>query len=139
MIWTDREIKLALEKRTLIIDPPPADEAFASTSVDLTLDPILSEFRKKETDRYFDPGRPGYSLDKILAEETERVDITQGQRYELIPGKLVLAWTAEYIDLRQSPRLAAHADRSTGLDKPAKTGRVAGEESQPEPPCWTGV
>ena len=117
MIWTDREIKLALEKRTLIIEPPPAEEAFASTSVDLTLDPILSEFRKAETDRFFDPGRPGYSLDKILAENTERVEIKEGTRYELVPGKLVLAWTAEYIDLRPSPRLAARVEGKSSLGR----------------------
>lgn len=117
MIWTDREIKLALDKRTLIIDPLPVDEAFASTSVDLTLDPILSEFRKRETDRYFDPGKPGYSLDHILAEETERVEITETNRYELVPGKLILAWTAEYIDLRPSPRLAARVEGKSSLGR----------------------
>ena len=117
MIWTDREIKLALGKKTLIIEPLPAEGAFASTSVDLTLDPILSEFRKTETDRFFDPGRSGYSLDKILAENTERVEIKEGIRYEIVPGKLVLAWSAEYIDLRPSPRLAARVEGKSSLGR----------------------
>lgn len=70
MILTDREIKLALQKETLIIDPRPTDIAFASTSVDLTLDPIISEFVEKKTDRHFDPGRPGYPLNDVFKEET---------------------------------------------------------------------
>lgn len=117
MILTDREIRLAIEKKTLIIRPEPTDEAFASTSVDLTLDPILSEFKTRATDRYFDPGKPGYALETILAEETERVEISETSRYELTPGKLILAWTAEYIDLRPSPRLAARVEGKSSLGR----------------------
>lgn len=114
MILTDREIRLAIANKTLIIRPEPAEEAFASTSVDLTLDPIVSEFKTHETDRYFDPGKPGYSLERILAEETKRIEIN---RYELLPGKLILAWTAEYIDLRPSPRLAARVEGKSSLGR----------------------
>ena len=94
MILTDREIKSALEQQTLIIDPRPLDVAFASTSVDLTLDPVVSEFLERSTDRHFDPGRPGYPLNDILNEETRRIDITTLQRYELVPNKLILAWNS---------------------------------------------
>ena len=117
MILTDREIRLAIEKKSLIIRPEPNDEAFASTSVDLTLDPILSEFRTRATDRYFDPGRPGYPLENILAEETERVEVNASSMYELLPGKLILAWTAEYVDLRPSPRLAARVEGKSSLGR----------------------
>jgi dCTP deaminase len=117
MIFTDREIKLALKTKTLIIRPEPAEEAFASTSVDLTLDPTISEFKQRETDRYFDPGKPGYAIEKILAEETERVILSDNPRYELPPGKLILAWTAEYIDLRPSPRLAARVEGKSSLGR----------------------
>jgi dCTP deaminase len=117
VIFTDREIKLALDKKALIIEPRPGDEAFSSTSIDLTLDPVLTEFKKKETDRYFDPGKPGYQLDKILEEETERIEITKAHRYELTPNRLILAWTAEYIDLRPSPRLAARVEGKSSLGR----------------------
>lgn len=117
MILTDREIRLAIGNKSLIIKPEPADEAFASTSVDLTLDPILSEFRESATDKYFDPGRPGYLIESILAEETVRVEITDATRYELTPGKLILAWTAEYVDLRPSPRLAARVEGKSSLGR----------------------
>ncbi len=117
MILTDREIKLSLEQKTLIIDPRPLDVAFASTSVDLTLDPVVSEFLEKNTDRHFDPGRPGYPLNEILKEETKRVDIATLQRYELVPNKLILAWTAEYVDFRKSPRLAARVEGKSSLGR----------------------
>lgn len=117
MILTDREIRLAVENKTLIIRPEPTAEAYASTSVDLTLDPTLSEFKELETDRYFDPGRPGYSLERILAEETVRVQLSDASRYELTPGKLILAWTAEYVDLRPSPRLAARVEGKSSLGR----------------------
>jgi dCTP deaminase len=100
MIFTDREIKLALAQGTLIIEPRPADVAYSSTSVDLTLDPIISEFVAKNTDRHFDPGRPG------------TVD-----RYELKPHTLILAWTTEYVDLRKSPRLAARVEGKSSLGR----------------------
>ena len=117
VILTDREIKLALEQKTLIIDPRPVDVAFASTSVDLTLDPIVSEFLTKSTDRHFDPGRPDYPLNKVLAEETKRVTISDDARYELVPKMLILAWTAEYVDLRKSPRLAARIEGKSSLGR----------------------
>ena len=117
MILTDREIKLALVRRSLIIDPIPQDEAYASTSVDLTLDPSISEFREAATDRHFDPGRPNYPLEKILSEETVRVDIGGHTKYELVPRKLILAWTTEYVDLRPSPRLAARVEGKSSLGR----------------------
>jgi dCTP deaminase len=117
MILTDREIKLALQKETLVIDPRPEDIAYASTSVDLTLDPILSEFVDKVIDRHFDPGRPGFPLNDVLKEETRQVDISKLDRYELAPHKLILAWTTEYVDLRMSPRLAARVEGKSSLGR----------------------
>ena len=115
MILTDREIKLALTRGSLIIKPEPLDEYYASTSVDFTLDPTISQFKEAATDRYFDPGRPNYPLEKVLAEETYRVDIDSQQRYELMPRKLILAWTAKYLDLRRSPHLAARVEGKSSL------------------------
>ncbi len=47
MILTDREIKIALEKKQITIDPLP-DEAtsYQSTAVDLTLSPIVRIFKQ---------------------------------------------------------------------------------------------
>lgn len=117
MILTDREIRLALQLKTLKIEPPPSSEAFASTSVDLTLDPSISEFRSSATDSHFDPGRPEYPIEKVLGEQTFRINIDEVGRYELEPKKLILAWTTEYVDLRNSPRLAARVEGKSSLGR----------------------
>jgi dCTP deaminase len=119
MILTDREIRLALQSGTLTIRPAPTEEAYASTSVDLTLDPTITEFVDREADMYFDPGRRDYKLEAVLAQETRRIEIGESddRRYELVPGKLILAWTAEYVDLRRSPRLAARVEGKSSLGR----------------------
>ena len=117
MIFTDREIRLALNQKTLIIDPFPSEEAFASTSVDLTLDPILSEFKVSSLDRHFDPGRKDYPLEDVLGEATEQIVIQESVPYLLEPRKLILGWTSEYVDLRKSPRLAARVEGKSSLGR----------------------
>ncbi len=37
MILTDREIQAAIQNKHIVIDPPPALDAYSSTTVDLTL------------------------------------------------------------------------------------------------------
>ena len=117
MIFTDREIRLALDQKTLIIDPTPSDDAFASTSVDLTLDPTVSEFKASSIDRHFDPGRADYPLEQVLGEATKQISIDDGSPYLLDPGKLILGWTREYVDLRKSPRLAARVEGKSSLGR----------------------
>lgn len=121
VILTDREIRLALDQKTLIIDPPPSEEAFASTSVDLTLDPTLSEFKDSPVDRHFDPGRKGYPLEAVLADETKQILIVDTEPnekpYYLKPRRLILGWTCEYVDLRKSPRLAARVEGKSSLGR----------------------
>ena len=117
MILTDREISIELDQKTLIIDPRPSDAAFASTSVDLTLDPIISEFKASSIDRHFDPGRKDYPLEEVLGEATRQVVIDNTPQYLLESGKLILGWTAEYVDLRKSPRLAARIEGKSSLGR----------------------
>lgn len=117
MILTDREIRLALDQKTLVIDPAPADEAFASTSVDLTLDLILSEFKSSSIDQHFDPGRKDYPLENVLGEATKQFSLQEDVPYLLETRKLILAWTSEYVDLRKSPRLAARVEGKSSLGR----------------------
>ena len=117
MILTDREIRLALIRKELVIDPEPGEKAFASTSVDLTLDPILSEFKKSSIDKHFDPGRKDYPLEAVLSEETRQLTIKETEPFLLEPGRLILGWTNEYVDLRKSPRLAARVEGKSSLGR----------------------
>jgi dCTP deaminase len=114
MILTDREIKMALQRGAIVIDPQPAQNAFASTSVDLTLDAALSEFRDSTIERIVDPSRNQFDHEAALAELTER-HLIGGDGYLLQPKRLVLAWTAEYVDLRNDARLAARVEGKSSL------------------------
>jgi dCTP deaminase len=116
MILTDREIQIALEQKLIVITPPPHENSFSSTSVDLTLDPVLSEFRDVAAgvERVVDPGAPGYDHERTLAELTQQVTIDSAG-YEFKPGKLVLAWTKEDINLFSQARLAARVEGKSSL------------------------
>jgi dCTP deaminase len=73
LILTDREIVIALGHGLIIIDPRPKENYFASTSVDLTLDPILTKF-KTATDGLeivIYPSHVDFSTETTLAELTE--------------------------------------------------------------------
>jgi len=118
VILTDREIKMALERGALIIDPRPDERAFASTSVDLTLDPAFSDFRQSSAgvEITIDPALDGFDHDAAMEQVTERHVIpTDG--YALVPRKLILGWSVEYIDLRNDARIAARVEGKSSLGR----------------------
>jgi dCTP deaminase len=95
VILTDREIQIALTRNQIKIEPEPAVEAYSSTSVDLTLDPHLTEFRADLQDddglepNIFDPGHKNFVAERTFAKVTQPTTIG-GSGYILIPKKLVL-------------------------------------------------
>ncbi|MGH7101172.1 MAG: dCTP deaminase [Acetobacteraceae bacterium] len=119
MILTDREIKIALERGSLVIDPRPDERAFASTSIDLTLDQTFSVFRQSQAgvDVSIDPALDGFDHDAAMEQITQRQTIDPIDGYLLPPRKLVLAWSAEYLDLRRDPRLAARVEGKSSLGR----------------------
>jgi dCTP deaminase len=117
VILTDREIQIALNRKQIIIDPLPAAEAFSSTSVDLTLDPVLSFFKTgtASVKKVIDPTHPDYNIDEVLKELTETETIDQEKGYDLPVRHLVLGWTAEYVELPIDARLAARIEGKSSL------------------------
>lgn len=117
MIFTDREIQIAITRKQIIIDPIPQAIAYSSTSVDLTLDPILNLFKTGSTavKKVIDPTVPDYDVDEVLAELTiiETIDAAKG--YELPVKHLVLGWTAEYVELPIDSRIAARVEGKSSL------------------------
>lgn len=117
MILTDREIQIFLERGTIVIDPPPNPEsAYSSTSVDLTLDSVITLFKKPASgiEQAIDPSSADFKGEKILDQITERHTIdTAG--YLLNPGLLILGWTSEYVDLKYDARLAARVEGKSSL------------------------
>ena len=111
MILTDREIQLALANGQIEITPPPAGDAYASTSVDLTLD-APGEVWKHLPGQPIRPGAPGYSY-ASLAGRKDQIASLDG--YTLVPGGFLLAWTGERVALPITSRLAARVEGKSSL------------------------
>lgn len=116
MILTDREIRIAIETRQVVIDPVPIGEAYSSTSIDLTLAAALQVFKPVQAglDMVIDPSVKGYSfLDaiKTLADEQRIGD----DGFALKPGVLILARTQERVVLPVTSRMAARVEGKSSL------------------------
>jgi dCTP deaminase len=111
MILTDREMQIALEHELIVIDPKPDDQAYSSTSVDLTLDETLSVYRQGAVglDRIADPERADFDHEAAARELLDQLRIPAAG-YEFQPQQLVLAWTREFIELKPHARLAARVE-----------------------------
>ena len=116
MILTDREIQIGLNLKQIIIDPLPGQRAYSSTSVDLTLDPVLSCFSVGSSGikKVIDPTVPDYDIDDVLAELTLNQTIGDAG-YELPVRQLVLGWTSEYVKLPSDARIAARVEGKSSL------------------------
>ena len=120
MILTDREIKIYIRRKLIIVDPEPEDLAYQSTAVDLRLDPTISVFTKPTTVSGIqqltrvDPADPGFKADEVIRALTKNEDIDPSNGYPIDPGILILGWTKEYVDIRQS-RLAARVEGKSSL------------------------
>lgn len=116
MILTDREIKIYIQRQWITIDPAPTEVAYTSSSVDLTLDPVISLFNESKPgiERSVDPTSPGFKSDEVVKELTTNQTLTEAEGYLLRRHTLILAWTREYIDLKES-RLAARVEGKSSL------------------------
>ena len=116
MILTDREIRIALEKGQIVVSPSPSQEAYSSTSLDLTLDPTLSIYKEQTAgvERTIDPAAQDLDHEAVLAELTSQKTIPD-DGYVLNDGKLILGWTAETIKLPVNARLAARVEGKSSL------------------------
>jgi dCTP deaminase len=114
LILTDREIRTHLARGTIVIDPPPI--AFDSTAVDLTLDPIIKEFKplEKGIETVIDPVNANFRAEEVLESITEEKTIGD-EGYILHPQKFVLGWTAEYVDLKIDTRIAARVEGKSSI------------------------
>lgn len=91
MILTDREIQISLAQNLISIEPAPGEQAYSSTSVDLTLDATLSEFKDNAAgvNIVIDPGTPGFDHEKVLGQILEEVTISDNG-YDFQPANSYL-------------------------------------------------
>jgi dCTP deaminase len=117
MILTDREIKIAIARGLIRIDPEPDhDVAFTSTAVDLTLDPQIRVFKDHPIGVVptIDPSTPGFNSTDAISGLTDKKKIPEAG-YQLQPNRLILAWTKEYIELSIVTRIAARVEGRSSL------------------------
>lgn len=116
MILTDREIKISLQMGQITIDPHPAEEAFSSTTIDLTLgmDAVTFKPQTKGLKTIIDPSEEGYQLAEVLQEITQRHTLP-AQGYDLEPHNFLLMWTKEYVSLPVESRIAARVEGKSSL------------------------
>jgi dCTP deaminase len=110
MILTDREIRIALHEKSLIIEPTPdLAVAVSSTAIDLTLADSFKEWPAKKG-MMIRPGAEGYSY-------SEFAKLQQDARgpYTLQPQSFVLAWTTERVTIPHTSRLAARVEGKSSL------------------------
>lgn len=117
MILTDREIKIALQRGLIAIDPTPNENtAFSSTAVDLTLDKAIRVFNDGATgvEQIVDPHQKGFNSDATIRALTHG-DTIPNNGYLLKPRILTLAWTVERVALDIGTRIAARVEGKSSL------------------------
>lgn len=124
MILSDVGIRAALVSGDLEIDPPPQDDQYTPSSIDLFLG---GGFRVWDTGRL---AMPGFSPTLDLALQNYQATasgylidavVDAGGAFVLQPGQFVLAVTKERVNLRRSSRLAARVE---GRSSMARLGLV---------------
>lgn len=116
MILTDRDIHDALGEGALTITPPPPEDAYAPNGVDLTLDTRMTLYRAPSVgeDPVIDPAGTGYSFREAIRAMADDIEIG-AEGFVLDPGRLVLGWTCEKVDLQPTARLAARVEGKSSL------------------------
>lgn len=117
MILTDREIKLSIAGNQIEIEPAPAPDSYASTSVDLTLDSLLRIYRPSVpgASTVIDPSISGFNAKVLIESLTDSQQINSSTGYDLPIGQFVLAWTIEKVNLREHARIAARVEGKSSL------------------------
>ena len=94
MILSDRDIKIAIAKKRIVIKPAPNfEEQLGSCMLDLRLGNVYRVFNHSKTP-YLDPQNP-----KTLVDVTTEIKIKDTEPFTLHPSEFILAMTKEYIEM----------------------------------------
>lgn len=117
MILTDREIQAAIEHEEIIVDPPPAEVAYSSTSLDLSLSEFIRVWKKEEVrgvEQTVCPAVDGYNFSDFAKKYSDLKQIGR-EGYIIEPAGFALGWTRETIELPIGARLAARVEGKSSL------------------------
>jgi dCTP deaminase len=117
LILTDREIQISLDRELITIKPRPDQEAFTSTALDLTLDPLIALMRDPTfaVETTINPRAKDFNAEDVMRNLSDQTTIDPKGGYPLVPRKLALGWTREYIELKIEARLAARVEGKSSL------------------------
>ena len=117
MILSDREIRAALARGALRLNPIPSPAAWSSTAVDLTLNGPLSCWRTpagKRSRIVIAPHSPDYDFASLAAQIGREIPLgAEGHIVE--PFSFLLGWTVERIQLPHESRIAARVEGKSSL------------------------
>jgi dCTP deaminase len=118
MILSDREIRLAIGRGAIGLDPCPPSDSFlwSSTTVDLLLDGELRVWGPLSSPTgsdIVDPLGPGYNSNLLISQHTTAVDCSAG--FLLEPRAFVLGWTVERLRLPHESRIGARVEGKSSL------------------------
>lgn len=116
MILTDREIQSAIDTGQIAVEPRPNADAYSSTSLDLTLAETGSTWKVAVggVNISIDPGSDGFKYSDVVANYTNRVDLSSGE-FLLQPKAFLLCWTRERVTLPAHARIAARVEGKSSL------------------------
>lgn len=117
MVLTDREIQAAIQNKQIIIDPPPIDTAYSSTSLDLSLSRYLRIWRPATVagvDQIVCPAAKGYTFSEFSNAYPDAKEIGD-DGYVIEPGAFALGWTEEKVELPTYARVAARVEGKSSL------------------------
>jgi len=122
MILTDREMQAAISSGEIIINPQPSEDAYSSTTVDLTLGSDIRLWVEPTSgvEQAIRPHAQGYSYTSVAERHTTSVAIGE-HGFDLKPGMFILGWTRESIGLPTRSQLAARVEGKSSL---ARLGMV---------------
>src|ERR1700691_4123258 len=101
MVLTDREIQAAIDHKHIVIDPPPNELAYSSTSLDLALSKFIRIWKTpsvKGVEEIICPATEGYKFNDFAKAFSEIRELSS-DGFVLDPKSFVLGWTEETVDL----------------------------------------
>jgi len=117
LILTDREIQAAIECLQIKITPLPKEDAYSSTSLDLTLSRSLRIWKTEQikgVERVICPSTEGYTFTEFAKEYSDLKEIGL-EGHVIKPHEFILGWTEENVELPTSARLAARVEGKSSL------------------------
>ena len=117
MVLTDREIQAAIQNKQILIEPAPAETAYSSTSLDLSLSKYLRVWRTATVagvDQIVSPAAKGYTFNAFSNAYSDAHEIGH-DGYVINPGAFILGWTEENVTLFTHARVAARVEGKSSL------------------------